>query len=111
MRVLVLDDDPARSERLALAVARGCPGADVCHAPAGSTPAAAVDAVVPDLVVLGPGTADRSTGPDLVRALRTRRPGLTVVVASARDAARPAVAALRAGAADYVVLQGDGACL
>ena len=107
MRILVLDDDPARSARLVVAAGRACPTADVRHAT--DDPDRAVGRTDPALVVVGPGFADRAGGFDAVRRLAGARPDLPVVVVSARDAAAPAIAALRAGVADYVVLAGaDG---
>src|SRR5262249_55253377 len=44
---------------------------------------------------------------DLVRAARARRPAVPLLAVSARDGAAPAVAAMKAGATDYVVLDGD----
>jgi two-component system response regulator AtoC len=104
MRILILDDDPPRTGLLAAAAARGCPEADVRRGP---VDVRAVEQVLPALVVLGPGAADRPGAPELVRTLTARQPDLPVLLVSTRDAAAPAVAALRAGAVDYVVL-GDG---
>jgi len=104
MRILILDDDPARSDLLATTAARGCPGAEVSRAAVGADPEAAVAGTAPGVVVLGPAIADRTEAPEVVRSLHGRRPGLAIVLVSARDAAAPAVAALQAGAADYLVL-------
>jgi len=101
MRILILDDDSVRCEALAAAVARTCPHAEVRRA----APGASVAEAMPALVVVGPGVADAEGGAELVRALAADHPAVLVV--SARDAAAPALAALRAGAADYVVLD-DG---
>jgi len=107
MRILVVDDDPARSGRLVAAAGRGCPTADVRHAADDAD--RAVGRTDPALVVLGPGFADRPDGVETLRRLAGPRPDLPVVVVSAQDGAAPAVAALRAGVADYVVLAGgDG---
>jgi DNA-binding NtrC family response regulator len=104
MRILILDDDPSRTGFLAAAAGRACPGAEVRHGPVDDR---STDRERPDLVVLVPGAADGPRTVERVRALAGRHPGLPIVLLSARDAAAPAVAALRAGAADYVVL-GDG---
>ena len=106
MRILILDDDPSRSEALAMSVARASPGAEVRRA-RGAAAERAIAESTPALVVVGPGLVDGEGGGELVRALCAPRHALAVIVVSARDAAGPAVAALRAGAADYVVL-GDG---
>src|SRR5213593_376166 len=101
MHILVVDDDAPRAELLAAAAARGCPGAHIHIAP----PAAAADPAKEEspagLVMLGPGTLD------LVRAARARRPAVPLLVVSAQDGAALAVAAMKAGATDYVVLDGD----
>jgi DNA-binding NtrC family response regulator len=107
MRILVLDDDPARSARLVAAAGRSSPTAEVRHAT--DDPDRAVARIDPALVILGPGFADRPGGGETLRRLAGARPDLPLVVVSAQDGAAPAVAALRAGVADYVVLAGgDG---
>ncbi len=106
MRIMILDDDPSRRGLLADAAGRGCPGAEVHR---GTVDERAIEHAIPDVLVLGPSGADRPDAGDLVRTLAMRRPDLAVLLVSACDAAAPAVAALRAGAADYVVLRdGDG---
>jgi len=108
MRILICEDDPSRSEALGACVAVACPGAEVQRAVRGASVARAVAEAAPALTVLGPGLADGDGGGELVRALCSDHPELAVLVVSTRDLAAPAVAALRAGAADYVVLgQGD----
>jgi DNA-binding NtrC family response regulator len=101
MRILIVDDDSPRAALLAAAAGRGCPRADVRCVPA-STDTPSVPTEVPaDIVVLAADTGDAAT---LVRALRERHPDAAVLAVGAHDAAAPAVAALRAGAADYVPL-------
>src|SRR5206468_10361460 len=108
MRILICEDDPARSEALGESVGIACPGAEVQRAVPGTSAARAVAEAAPALAVVGPGLADADGGGELVRALCSDHPELAVLVVSTRDLAAPAVAALRAGAADYVVLgQGD----
>src|SRR5438067_9883270 len=108
MRILICEDDPSRSEALGASVGIACPGAEVQRAVPGTSVARAVAEAAPALTVVGPGLADGDGGGELVRALCSDHPELAVLVVSARDLAAPAVAALRAGAADYVVLgQGD----
>ncbi len=103
MRILILDNDPARSELTQVAT-RACPGADICRSPPAADLSRTVEESTCDVVVLGAATVD------LVRTLRAGRPDLPIVVASADDGAGPAVAAMKAGASDYVVLRaGDGA--
>ncbi|TMB15522.1 MAG: sigma-54-dependent Fis family transcriptional regulator [Deltaproteobacteria bacterium] len=107
MHILVVDDDASRADLLAAAAARGCPGAHIHIAP----PAAAADPATEQspagLVMLGPGTIDRPGALDVVRAARARRPTVPLLVVSAQDGAAHAVAAMKAGATDYVVLDGD----
>src|SRR5437762_5075822 len=108
MRILICEDDPSRSEALGASVGIACPGAEVQRAVPGTSVARAVAEAAPALTVVGPGLADGDGGGELVRALCSDHPELAVLVVSTRDLAAPAVAALRAGAADYVVLgQGD----
>src|SRR6266581_4111878 len=108
MRILICEDDPSRSEALGASVGIACPGAEVQRAVPGTSVARAVAEAAPALAVVGPGLADADGGGELVRALCSDHPELAVLVVSTRDLAAPAVAALRAGAADYVVLgQGD----
>src|SRR5438046_8724559 len=108
MRILICEDDPSRSEALGASVGIACPGAEVQRAVPGTSVARAVAEAAPALTVVGPGLADGDGGGELVRALCSDHPELAVLVVSARDLAAPAVAALRAGVADYVVLgQGD----
>src|SRR5438552_6921073 len=102
MRILICEDDPSRSEALGASVAIACPGAEVQRAVPGTSAARAVAEAAPALAVVGPGLADG--GGELVRVLCSDHPELAVLVVSTRDLAAPAVAALRAGAADYVVL-------
>src|SRR5213594_4213859 len=104
MRILICEDDPSRSEALGASVGIACPGAEVQRAVPGTSVARAVAEAAPALTVVGPGLADGDGGGELVRALCSDHPELAVLVVSARDLAAPAVAALRAGAADYVVL-------
>src|SRR5438876_6317127 len=108
MRILICEDDPSRSEALGASVAIACPGAEVQRAVPGTSAGRAVAEAAPALTIVGPGLADADGGSELVRVLCTEHPELAVLVVSTRDLAAPAVAALRAGAADYVVLgQGD----
>src|SRR6185436_16740480 len=106
MRILILDDDPVRTRTLAGAAARGCPGADVHTGPAGEQALAALDGSA--LVILGPTTAPDAEGLAVLRAARARAPALPLLMVGTQDGAGPAVAAMKAGASDYVVLIGDG---
>ena len=108
MRILILEDDPQQSEALAASVAGACPGADVRRLPPGASAERTIAEGGPALVVVGPGAADAEGGGELIRTLVADHPERAVVVVSARDAAAPAVAALRAGVADYIVLGAGG---
>src|SRR5438094_2257364 len=104
MRILICEDDPSRAEALGASVAIACPGAEVQRAVPRTSVARAVAEAAPALTVVGPGLADADGGSELVRVLCAEHPELAVLVVSTHDLAAPAVAALRAGAADYVVL-------
>src|SRR5947199_2971477 len=108
MRILICEDDPSRSEALSASVGIACPGAEVQRAVPGTSVVRAVAEAAPALTVVGPGLADGDGGGELVRVLCAEHPELAVLVVSTRDLAAPAVAALRAGAADYVVVLADG---
>ena len=104
MRILILEEDLHRCEALAARIARACPGAEVRRG-LGIRAERPIAESAPALVVVGPALVDGDGGVEFVRALCAAHPGLAVIVVSARDAAGPAVAALRAGAADYIVLR------
>jgi len=95
VRILIVDDDLDRRERLAAAIARGDPSAAVERATD-----AGISDVGPDLVVLGSTLADRSGLGEVLRRLTATHPDLPLISLSLRDAG-PAVAALRDAAADY----------
>ena len=97
-RVLVVDDDAALAR--ALAITLTARGYDVDTAPDGATALAAAARKPPDAMVLDLGLPDLD-GVDVVTALRgwSRAP---VIVLSARDEQSQKVAALDAGADDYV---------
>jgi DNA-binding NtrC family response regulator len=100
VRILIADDDPRRLERL---VAAASDGGDAVSHVATSDLERAVERDAPGVLVLGPAAADGEGLVELMGRLRARHPDVAVLVVSARDAAAPAVAALRAGATDYVV--------
>jgi len=95
MRILVVDDDARDREALARVIARACPGA---HVSCGGHEASA--STREDVVVLGPGGAG---GAEAVRQAAAARPEAAILVLGRADGAAPAVDALHAGAADYVV--------
>ncbi len=105
MRVLVVDDEPS-VVAVCEALSARAPGARVPaalrRAPAAAADRSAlVDAEHPAVVVLGPAAAARADLAEVIGTLAARVP---VVVVGERDQAAAAVAALKAGAADYVML-------
>jgi len=100
MRVLLLDDEPSAAP-LHDAL-RACPRTELRRSTAATaSPAALADVERADVVVLGPAAAARADLGDVIAAFADRLP---VVVVGERDQAAAAVAALKAGAADYVAL-------
>jgi two-component system, OmpR family, KDP operon response regulator KdpE len=97
-RVIVVDDDPGLTR--ALAINLSARGYLVDTAPDGSSALAAAAAHPPDLVILDLGLPDID-GVEVVRGLRgwSRTP---ILVLSARLAQAQKVAALDAGADDYI---------
>jgi len=105
MHILIVDDEPSASVLVAAATEH-CRGAVIARLTArmDGDPALGDDNL--DLVVLGPGAVETAGVHDTVRALRRRRPELPIVLIG-RDQAAPAVAAMKAGASDYLALE-DG---
>jgi two-component system KDP operon response regulator KdpE len=97
-KVLVVDDEPAL--RRTLAILLRARGYEVVSAADGRSGLAAVPAEHPDVVVLDLGLPDLD-GVDVVRSLRGWSP-VPILVLSGRLDARQKVAALDAGADDYV---------
>jgi two-component system KDP operon response regulator KdpE len=96
--VLVVDDDPAI--RRLLRTSLGAEGYRTMEAATGREALAAAGATPPDLVLLDLGLPDMD-GTEVLHRLRTMSP-IPVVVLSAREDERGKVAALDAGADDYV---------
>jgi two-component system response regulator PilR (NtrC family) len=100
MRVLLLDDEPSGAPLRDALHAR--PLTELRQAPAATTaPAALAASEQADVVVIGPAAAARA---DLGGVIATFADRLPVVVVGEHDQAAAAVAALKAGAADYVAL-------
>ncbi|MFT9366803.1 MAG: response regulator transcription factor [Gluconobacter sp.] len=97
--VLVVDDEPAI--RRLLRTALGSQAWRVIEARTGEMALNMAMEVVPDIVVLDLGLPDMD-GVDVLRRLRSAHPTLPVVILSVRDDERGKVAALEAGADDYV---------
>jgi two-component system KDP operon response regulator KdpE len=98
LRVLVVDDE--RSIRRFLRVSLGARGYDVREAETGELGLSAVASFRPDLVILDLGLPDVD-GVEVIRRLREWSE-VPVIVLSVRDAEEQKVAALDAGANDYV---------
>lgn len=97
--VLVVDDEPAI--RRLLRTALGSQTWRVMEARTGEMALRMVADAVPDVVVLDLGLPDID-GVEVLRCLRQVHPTLPVVILSVRDDERGKVAALEAGADDYV---------
>jgi two-component system, OmpR family, phosphate regulon response regulator PhoB len=99
--ILVVDDDPAIREMLLLAL--GSAGFDTQQAASAAEARRAIDAAPPDLILLDwmlPG----QSGYEFARALfmDTSHPAIPVIMLTARGQVEDKVAALEAGADDYV---------
>jgi DNA-binding NtrC family response regulator len=98
-RVLLVDDDPGVSEVVGLLLERE--GYDVQRA--GSVKEAIrVHAAEPDLVITDLKLPD-GTGLEVIAAVRARRPRLPIIMITSYSSIESAIAALRGGAADYVI--------
>jgi two-component system KDP operon response regulator KdpE len=97
-RVLVVDDDPAI--RRFLSVALRARGYGVFEAPTAHAAMTAVSAVRPDVVILDLGLPD-GDGIEITKRLRDSE-RLSILILSMRDQEDEKVAALEAGADDYL---------
>lgn len=97
--VLIVDDEPAIRRLLRTSLASQ--SWRVTEARTGEMALSMATEVVPDIVVLDLGLPDID-GVDVLRRLRGSHPTLPVVILSVRDDERGKVAALEAGADDYV---------
>jgi DNA-binding NtrC family response regulator len=98
-RILIVDDEARMATVVAQALAHAGYECDTCSS--GEAALAALEARAADVVV----TDWKMTGMDgveLLRQVRTRRPGLPVILLTAHGSVRSAVAAMREGAFDYV---------
>ncbi len=96
LRVLVVEDDPAIGRQLAKALSR-----DGCVTTLAGTGRQALDAAPSDFVLLDLGLPD-GDGLDVCVTLRRRSP-IPIIVVTARGAEATRIAALDAGADDYVL--------
>ena len=97
--ILVVEDDPAVSQMMTLLLHRA--GYNVRAVASAAEAETRVRRGV-DLLVLDLGLPDRD-GLDLCRAIREQRPGLPILVVSARTSEPDVVLAMDAGADDYVM--------
>ena len=100
-RVLVVEDEPAVAELVALNLRHA--GFEVTLAADGEQATAAVDAVLPDLVLLDwmlPGTSGQALARRWRAEERTRQ--LPIIMLTARAAEADKIAGLDAGADDYL---------
>jgi len=99
-RVLVVEDD--RSIGTGLVQALRNADHDAVLVPTGAEALTAIDAAVPELVLLDLGLPDID-GIDLCRQIRERWPDLRIVILTARSDEIDVVVGLDAGADDYLV--------
>ncbi|MCB1749054.1 MAG: response regulator [Gammaproteobacteria bacterium] len=99
MNVLVVEDDKLLGSGLVRALEQAGYAAE--HAPDGAWARAALEGGDHDLVILDLGLPD-ADGLDILRGLRRRRLSIPVLVLTARDGVEHRVAALDAGADDYL---------
>ena len=102
IRILIVDDHPLVRRGVASVLGGAIPGAVVEQAGDGAGALQAVHDAVFDLVILGLALPGRG-GIDVLKELRSARPGLPVLILSAYREDQLAVRALPAGAAGYVV--------
>jgi two-component system OmpR family response regulator len=99
VRVLVVDDEPALTELLSMALRYE--GWDVRTAGDGHSALRAARDFGPDVVVLDVMLPDLN-GIEVLRRLRDRSPAVPVLFLTARDAVEDRIAGLTAGGDDYV---------
>ncbi len=99
-RILVIDDDPGLSEVIGILLEREGYGVEIggtVKAGLERLGASAADVVVTDLKL------PDGTGLDVIGAIRARQPGLPIIMITSYSSIESAIAALRSGAADYVI--------
>ncbi|MGH8668972.1 MAG: sigma-54-dependent transcriptional regulator [Burkholderiales bacterium] len=99
-RVLLIDDDPGVSEVIGMLLERE--GYAVARAGTLKQAMTLVEAGELDLVVTDLKLPD-GTGLDVIAALRGRQPSLPIIMITSYSSMESAIAALRAGAVDYIV--------
>src|SRR5436190_16469696 len=99
-RVLLIDDDPGLSEVIELLLSRegyGVERAGTLKAGIARSGAAGIDLVITDLKL------PDGTGLDAIRAIRAGHPDLPIIMITSYSSMESAIAALRAGAVDYII--------
>jgi DNA-binding NtrC family response regulator len=99
-RILVIDDDPGLSEVIQLLLSRegyAAERAGTLKAGLQRIEAAEVDLVVTDLKL------PDGTGLDAIRMIRERHPRVPIIMITSYSSMESAIAALRAGAVDYII--------
>jgi DNA-binding NtrC family response regulator len=99
-RILLIDDDPGVSEVIGLLLERE--GYAVAHAATLKASLERIKRPDIDLVVTDLKLPD-GTGLDAISAIRARHPRLPIVMITSYSSMESAIAALRAGAVDYVI--------
>src|SRR3990170_6967372 len=100
LRILVVDDEPAQLELVGGFLTRH--GFDVALAPSGREALARFSREAVDLILTDQKMPDLS-GLALIEAVRARNPETSLIVMTAYGAIETAVAAMKAGASDYLV--------
>ncbi len=101
--LMLIDDEPAQQRLLSAMAARAgwrtiiASDAEMALAMLGTRDGMMLDAIIVDYAVPGEDAAA------LIRDIRERRPAMPVLMVTAIDSASVAVAAMRAGAADYLI--------
>jgi DNA-binding NtrC family response regulator len=99
-KILFIDDDPGVSEVISLLLERE--GYEVQHASTVRSSLERLGASDFDLAVTDLKLPD-GTGLDIIGAIRARKPALPIIMITSYSSVESAVAALRGGAADYVI--------
>src|SRR5262245_38505551 len=99
-RILVIDDDPGLAEVIQLLLSRegyAAERAGTLKAGLQKIGAAEVDLVITDLKL------PDGTGLDAIRVIRERHPRVPIIMITSYSSMESAIAALRAGAVDYII--------
>jgi PAS domain S-box-containing protein len=107
VRVLYLEDDAADADLARRALRRSDPGIELEVAVTVADAIARLAAGEPPDIVLTDLQLPDGNGLDLLREIRARHAALPVIVLTGQGESEPAIAALRAGADDYLVKRDD----